>query len=424
MHIKSFILNKQVRNGSLFILYSFFNRGIGFILLMILANYITPSEYGQLSLFNTVVSFLGFFICLSSDGYISVSFFKKSKPELSKDVSSIFLIEAAIVTFIIIMLSFFENQLQYLLNIPDHFLWYALLICTFTIPYNVYLNYIRCEEKLLYYGMLSCGYAILNFSICMILVVFFSNGWKGQVYAHCLNIISFGLICFLLLAKKNLFATYVNMSNIKEILFWSVPLIPHLATTWIRGGLDRFIINANYTLYDVGLFSFALNLVTIVEMIGSAINSTNSVSIFKILSDKHLSKAEKLLKLQNQTKRIILITIIGTIVIFIGAYIMIPLFLPKYNDSRVYFSFLVWYGTFRALYYLYSNYFFYWGKTSLLMVITVSTAGLHLLLSLLLTQYSLIYTTLVYSITQFITLVIVCVLSKRMINRNLVETVL
>ena len=52
--------NKILLKGGLFSLFSFFNQGVGFLLLIILAKYIVPAEYGTLSLFNTIVTFLGF----------------------------------------------------------------------------------------------------------------------------------------------------------------------------------------------------------------------------------------------------------------------------------------------------------------------------------------------------------------------------
>lgn len=50
---------------------------------------------------------------------------------------------------------------------------------------------------------------------------------------------------------------------------WGIPLIPHLATSWIKQGGDRYIINYYYTLAEVGIFSFALNLSNIIDMIGA-----------------------------------------------------------------------------------------------------------------------------------------------------------
>ena len=63
----------------LFAVFSFFNMGINFVIMMILARYILPDSYGKLSLFITMVSILTIFICLGVNGYKSTQFFKLDK---------------------------------------------------------------------------------------------------------------------------------------------------------------------------------------------------------------------------------------------------------------------------------------------------------------------------------------------------------
>ena len=82
------IHNKTLVNGSLFSLFSFFRQGTSFLLLIILANYIQPKEYGRLSLFTTVVTFVGFIMAFSTRGYPSVTYFKKNTEGFKKDFSA------------------------------------------------------------------------------------------------------------------------------------------------------------------------------------------------------------------------------------------------------------------------------------------------------------------------------------------------
>ena len=78
--------NKLLRNGSLFSLYSFLQSGISFILLIVLAKFISPADYGSMSLFNTASTLFGYFVGLNTAGYLSVSFFaNKQKEEFKKD---------------------------------------------------------------------------------------------------------------------------------------------------------------------------------------------------------------------------------------------------------------------------------------------------------------------------------------------------
>ena len=109
MFLNCLLGNKLLLKGALFSFFSFFNQGASFLLLIILANYIAPSDYGTLSLFNTIISFLGFVVSLSTHGYITISFFKKDEKKFKQDYTLIFLITFAVATFFAFLLLFFTS---------------------------------------------------------------------------------------------------------------------------------------------------------------------------------------------------------------------------------------------------------------------------------------------------------------------------
>ena len=117
--------NKTIRNGGLYSVYSFIGKGVSFVLLILLANYIQPAEYGQLSLFNTAVMLLGYFMGFSSFGYISVSYFKNSKQDFKKDFTVIITLYLFTTAFFILILVFlskhkFPRETFYVSNLLYH----------------------------------------------------------------------------------------------------------------------------------------------------------------------------------------------------------------------------------------------------------------------------------------------------------------
>ena len=204
------------------------------------------------------------------------------------------------------------------------------------------------------------------------------------------------------------------------ILFWGLPQIPHLATNWLRQGCDQYIINYNYSTQDVGLFSFALNLVGIITMIGMAFNSSNSVTIFQVLSLK-VSNMEKKTVLKKNTRNIFVVYLGATLLVLFFGYLFVPIVLPKYVESIPYFTILSVYGFMVCMYFLFCNYLFYYGHTKRLMYITFGTSILHLCLSLLLTRYSLYYTSFIYVISQIICVVAVFWYSRIILRKELIN---
>lgn len=421
MHLKDlnqiFKGNGTVVNGALFSLYAFIGRGIGFLLLIVLANYIPPVDYGKLSLFNTVVMLIGFFAAFSTSGYFAISYFKVSKEVFNQDYSCIQVFLFLSLLIISVPLCLFGDALSSLVGIEGQYLWIAMFVAAFNTLFHMHQDYYRIKEKLKFYGILSLSNALFNAVFSLLLVISFSQGWVGRVNTQLAISLIYGLIAVLFFRHEGFRFDY-NKERAKFILLWGLPQIPHLATNWIRQGCDQYIINYFYSTYEVGLFSFALNLVSIITMIGMAFNSSNSVAIFKILSNNNTA-LEKRNRLNKNTKTIFLVYLLSAVLILVFSHATIPFFLPQYSGSMKYLSILAIYGLGVCIYFLFCNYLFYYGYTKHLMYITFGTSLFHFLLSILLTRYSLFYTSIVYVISQALCVILVYWYSMRVLNQNI-----
>ena len=187
-------------------------------------------------------------------------------------------------------------------------------------------------------------------------------------------------------------------------------MIPHSASAWIRQGLDRYVINYFYMATQVGIYSFAYNFANIIQIIGLAFNATNSVYIYKNLANIEADTSRRLLK---QTKVMTLFFAIITLCVYVGTSIFIPIFVPKYTDAISYLFPLCVGAFFQCVYYLFVNYLFYYKKTKKLMYITFSMSLFHVLLSVLLTRYSMMYTAYVTMIVNMMIVLGVFLYSRR-----------
>lgn len=410
--------NKTLLNGMLFSIYAFIGRGIAFVLLIILATYIPPADYGKLSLFNTVIMLLGFFMAFSTNGYFGISYFKESKETFHQDFTFIMLMLLLTAGIVSVVFLSFGNYLSKLAGISCGLLWWALLIAFVNVPFNMHMDFYRLQEKVGKYGIMNLGNAILNAVFSLILVITFAQGWMGRVNTHIGVAFFFGLIGIVFFINKGFFDFHLHKDRMKMILFWGLPQIPHLATNWLRQGCDQYIINYNYTTQEVGLFSFALNLVGIITMIGMAFNSSNSVTIFQVLS-KEISNVEKKTILKKNTRNIFVVYLGATLLVLFLGYLFVPTVLPKYVGSIPYFTILSVYGFMVCMYFLFCNYLFYYGNTKNLMYITFGSSIIHLSLSLFLTKYSLFYTTLIYVMSQSLCVGLVYGYSRKILAKEL-----
>lgn len=390
--------NRSLMNGALFSLFSFINRGFGFVLLLILANYMPPAEYGYLGLFNTVTMLMGFFVCLQVDGYLGVSYFNDDKKGLKNTISCIYCTTLLMTLLIYLILIAGGSSLSDALSLPLDMVMLAIPICSLTVFVNINLDWFRLKEKVLTYGCLSCSNALLNFILSIIFVKYLSMGWEGRVWAQAACILAFGCFGFVYFLQQKQVGV-PTWSHWKRILVWGIPLIPHMATNFIKQGCDRYIINSHHSIDDVGLFTFALNIANIIIMIGLGFNQSDSVEVYKVLGNKEKSNKEKKIRLARRRHVFAKLYAFSTLVIVGLGYFIIPLLLPQYELAMNYFLFLGIFGFINCLYFLYTNYLFFYGRTKLIMSITFGTSLLHLALSLLFTRYSLYYTCVIYCIS-------------------------
>lgn len=405
--------------GGLFSIFSFFSQGISFLLLIILAKYIAPDDYGKLSLFNTVFSVVGIFIGLSTQGYVGVSFFKKEKQEFKEDFSSILFISFVTFFLFVFILLLADNTISSYLQLTTYIVWIAVIVAFFNSIYLILLDLYRVKESIGKYGLLSCSWVIINFCLTLLLIIQYQTGWIGRIYSQLVCCLIFGSVALIVFYKWQL----INLKNlswtkIKLITLWGIPLIPHLASGWIRQGGDRYIINYFHTLEDVGLFSFALNLTNIIVMIGSSFNASNSVLIYKILSSNSSDKYRLLSRQMNQIFRVY---ICGVLFVVVGCMVLVPVLLPKYTSSLPYFYILAVYGFLRCIYYLFTNYLFYFDETKVLMSITFTCSIIHIILSLFLTRFSLYWTCCIYVFINFVIDYFVIYKSRQVINNHILN---
>ncbi|MBD8349067.1 lipopolysaccharide biosynthesis protein [Dysgonomonas sp. HGC4] len=416
--------NKLFRNGALFSIFSFLNSGISFLLLFVLANYFSPEEYGYLNLFTTITTVFSLLVTLNTNGFFSISYFRVSEETLKRIISCVLVVSFIVSFFFGVLIICFSSISSKIIGIGFQYQLIALIICFFQVFITLKLEIWRLEERPISYGVFTFGIAVFSAIFALYFVIKLDMGWLGRVYSQLLIIVSFFIISATLLIKEGYITRLEPTKKImKEALLYGVPLVPHSLSTWIRQGLDRYIINLYLGVTEVGYFSFAFNIYNIILMIGTAFNATNSVHLFKILSEVNKDEAEVKRKLRKQIKLMCVFFLAIALIIIMCSYIFIPIVFPQYNPSIPYLFPLVAAGFFQCLYFLFVNFLFFYKKTKKLMIITISVSVFHLLLSLAFTRFGMIYTAYISLFSNFLICLFVIIYSNRYLNFNLRKVV-
>lgn len=413
--------NKTIVNGSLFSLFSFIGQGISFVLLLIIAKFINPEGYGYLSLYNSAIMFCGIVIAFSTRGYAQITYFKKEYTFFKKDFTAIIILGVFSVLLLSLVVLVAGDWISEKMSLTNNLLWIVIAVSFLTFVFQLQQDYLRIKEKVTQFGVYNCLFSLFNFVLTLLFIIYLNQGWEGRVTAQVVCTFVFGIVSLIYFLRHSLIDVHSSIGTYKEILIWGIPMIPHAASGWIRQGIDQYIINYNYSTYEVGVFSFALNLANIIIIIGTAFNSTNSVTQFQILSDSTLTNSQKREKLNKQMRITSLIYMASSIFVVVSTALLTSLAFPKYVDSIKYVWILSIYALGNCIYFNYCNYLFYYSKTKKLMLITFGSSILHLLLSFLLTGTSLYYTAIIYVISMAVMTIMVAKEANTLLKYNLKE---
>lgn len=385
------------------------------MLLPILTRYLSKSEYGEVSMYYTLVSLLGAFIGVNSHSFSSMKFFEienKEKLGIWNTASMMLLLISSLIT--ITLLSIFKNQISDLFGLKTQYIYMAFATSVFLFITNYRLIQWQVRKKPYQYGIFQVSQAFLNFIITIILITIILMKEDGRINAYFFTTIIFGLFSFYLLVKENYFEKKMpKIFHLKEIWNYGGPLIFHVGGTFLLSAADRVIIKANMTLSDVGIYMVAVQFSLVLSVLFNAFNKAYVPWLFDNLSKVNEEIKLKLVKFTYLYFFIILILLISGI--FLGPIIIKLVVGEEFIEAANIIGYLVSGQCFVGLYLMITNYLFYAKKTGVLAIITIGTGILNLVLMFYLSQiYGLKGAAISFAVSMFIRFLITFFVSNRL----------
>lgn len=371
-------MNKSLlKNSFVYTMGDILNKSIPFLMLPIITRYLTPEDYGTISLFVVLVSIFSVFIGLSVHGAINVNFFQMQKSELKVFIGNCLIILHVSTFILLICLYLFKSMIVERLSIGVDWIVLAIVISFAQFLTIINLLLWMVEQRPKQYSIYQISQTFIIALLSIILIVGFGMGWKGQIIANAIGVVVFSAISFLIIIKRGYILFRPNKYHIRAALKFGIPLIPHQLASWIKIGADRMVLLSILGMTAIGIYAVSYQIGMVISVIAAAFNKAWSPYLFKVLSSNPSR--------ENQ-KKIVLFTYIYFALIFIFALIftyiselLIPFFLgDQFINSTQYILYFALAFAFEGMYFMMTNYIFYTKKTYILSYITFATSILHL----------------------------------------------
>jgi O-antigen/teichoic acid export membrane protein len=358
---------------------SLLNAGLPFFLLPILTIYLTPSDYGLLSIIQIFILLAVPFISINIAATIQAEYNKKAKAELASLVSSVLLIPLFTLTVFSLVFFLAESVIRRFLEISTAWILIIPLIAFFHVVPRLVLSLFQMSEQPIKFGAYQVSLAIVNLGLSIMLVVFLLWGWEGRVWAIFVSYALFTAIGLGILNKSGLLTTRLDTQYMVSALRVGAPLIIHVISAALFMMSDRLFISYFLGNESVGLYSVGAQIAMIAMLVQQTFNQAWVPYLFRHLSTNNMSDKIKIV-------RISYIVLLGFCILPFAIHLMSgPLYTVLVDDSfaeSIIYVFWISLGySFLGMYKVFTNYIFFEKKTHILAIMTFGSLLLNLLLN-------------------------------------------
>lgn len=379
------------------------NASIPFMLLPILTTFLSPSDYGVLSLIQVLVAISLPLVMLNSGGLVKIEFSKLSHFELQSLVSSIIYIPIFSLILLELLFYLFSEYISLKFPIPNDFLFIIpVLVFVQAIP-TIVMSIFQAKKQPLNYGKYKISLTILNLSLSIILIVTFSLSWQGRLYGILLSYFIFSIIALVLLIKLDLLRFYFDFDIFKKALMFGVPFIPHAIASVLLSMSGRIFLASHLGTDAVGIYSVAFQVSSATLIVFTSINQAWSPILYeKLNNNPSMENKIEIVKLTYKTMLAMFVFYLSFI--SLSPHFLVFIINEKFMEAKELLPLISTAFLLQGFYFMIVNYIIYTKKTYILSLLTTFCSIVSLILSYYLidrfglfgSAYSLITTWLVF----------------------------
>lgn len=370
---------KSLLSGSLiYLVASILAAGIPFLILPVLTQYLSPAEFGNVGLFQSLYTVFLAICGLGTSGSIVRQSYDVDAKGLGVYIFNVLLILMIATLGLSILLWIFGGHLSEWLQIPEDYFYCALIAAAMVFILNILLGQFQVARKPLHYGMMQIGHSFFNVALSLIGIIVFAAGAMGRIGGIVLAAVVFGVGALVALRSIGKLACQININDMKSALWYGVPLLPHELNTFVLNWLSLIIINMNLDAGSAGLYMLAFQVSMVLGVICDALNRAYVPWLFSIL--KAELPAERLLVVRLTYIYFAVLIAIVALAFSVAHWFVGIAFGEKYAEVAWMIGWLVLGQAFGGAYLMVTNYIAYKRRTERLSLITLLGSAVNVAL--------------------------------------------
>lgn len=370
---------KVIKNSSIYLGSSVLNKAIPFMLLPILTKFLSPEEYGTLSIFLIMISFFTAIVGMAINMNVSKYFFEYSQKQMALLLGNILIILCFTMSFFTVLMMVVTLFFNQIFSIPSF--WIRLLpLLSFMFMVNlVNLTIFRNKGKAMMFGIFEVLNTVINLGVTILFLVVYNYGWHSRAVGIFVAYFCFFVVGLVYMKNTGYLDFHFDKKVIKTILGLSLPLIPHSLGSIVIAVSDRLFIEKMISLESVGIYSVGYMFGMIIMLFSDAFVKAWSPWFFKNLSN---ATPQVKLKIVKYTYIYIIAIFTMAILVSICSHLVLPYFVDESYASAGKYVFVISMSyAFFGVYQIFFPYLVHINKTAFLGLSTFLAAVINLILN-------------------------------------------
>lgn len=355
---------------------------VPFLILPFMTRWLGPAEFGVVAGFLVLVNFAVLFAGFNAHALISVVYFRDGGAAMPPQVGACFGVAALTSGPILVVLYVLGGPISEHMGVPAAWLWTVWFAACGQFATMIGLAVWQSLRMPFRFAAAQLSFSVLAAVSSVILVGAVGMGWTGRALGQAIGggVMIVATVAVLTAARK--VNWNVRQWPLRSTFQFGLGLLPHSVGVVVMTTIDRLALSGTVGVQSTGNYFAALQIASIITALASAFNSAWSPWLY-----------ERLARGDDRSKRqVVRATYVVYALLLAGAgaaAVFAPLIVwivagPAFDESAIMLRYLAPAAAFNGMYFMVCGYAFYTERTGTLSAITIGTAGVQAVLTLLL----------------------------------------
>jgi O-antigen/teichoic acid export membrane protein len=252
-------VRKLGKHSMIYGLGSLLNRLLGFVLLPIYTRYLTPTDYGILSLLVVTGSVAGTIVPLGFGSAIFREVIYQESDEQTVESTALYFLVGESVLFFSALVIFSPQISRLIFDNPEYTCLLRLIFLTglLNVSNVIVTAKLRIHRQSALYSSLFVAKFLMGAMLNIYFIVVLQRGVEGLITAGLILTALFAVV-YLVLLIRDLSPTF-SIPILRRMLSFGVPLVPFGLAHFVITYVDRYFLQHFSTAAEVGIYSLGYN---------------------------------------------------------------------------------------------------------------------------------------------------------------------